>query len=593
MKKFLTSFLGTMAGIWLSLFILVFGFCIVLIMASAKGASGKIGRHSVLHIDLSGMITDRPDVPSLREFISGDNEVSMGLNDMVAAIAIAAEDVNIDGIYIECNGSQAGVAQRMAIVTALNKFRSVAPEKWIYAYSDMYEQGDYYIASVADSVFLNPVGQVDIHGLSAAELYFKELLQKIGVEAQVVKVGTYKSAVEPFLLDSISRPAREQKELYLSNMWEHIAGSIAAARGVTVDDVNAWADSFVFADEAEEYVEKHIVDRLVYDHEMTGILKGLTGTKSVNLVSVTDYVKSQPVEKIASVYSGNPSSKHNVKIAVLYATGDITVSDKDGIASDRLVPEIMGLIDKKDIDGLVMRVNSGGGSAFASEQIWEALEQFKAVTGKPFYVSMGDYAASGGYYISCGADKIYAEPVTLTGSIGIFGIIPNVEKLLNDKLGIHVSTVSTNPRGEAPVLFKKMTPRQAAAMQLYVDHGYELFTRRCAEGRGMSQDSIKLIAEGRVWDGDEALKIGLVDELGGLDLAVADMAGSLGSENATIVEYPNQEPNIWSVFLSAGSDMEASALREELGPLYQSFKALKTALEQDALQCRMEMIMIQ
>ncbi len=592
MKKFLSSFLGTMAGIWLSLFILAFGF-FILLLAVGLSSTGKVEQHSILHIELSGEIMDRPEVPTFSELVSGNGTTTQGLNDIVAAILIAAEDKNIDGIFIECNGSVAGPAQRQAIVTALNKFRTIAPEKWIYAYSDMYEQGDYYIASVADDLYLNPVGQVDIHGLSAVNLYFKELLNKVGVEAQVVKVGTYKSAVEPFLLDSISRPAREQQELYLSNIWNNVAGTIAAAREVTVDDVNEWANSFVFADSAEFYIEKHIVDDLVYRHEMMDILKEESESKTLKLVSVTDYLNTQPVSEKASIYAGNRSGKNSVKIAVLYATGDITVSDKGGIASERLVPEIMELIDKKDIDGLVMRVNSGGGSAFASEQIWEALEEFKSVTGKPYYVSMGDYAASGGYYISCGADKIYAEPVTLTGSIGIFGIIPDAEKLLNDKLGVHVSTVSTNPLGESPTLFKKMTPRQAAAMQQYVDRGYELFTRRCATGRGISQDSIKKIAEGRVWDGTEALRIGLVDKLGGLDLAVADMAKSLQSENVVIVELPKQEHDFWSLVMEAGADMKASAVRDELGPLYPSFKALKCALEQDALQCRMEMVTIQ
>lgn len=593
MKKFLITFLATMAAIWLSLMIAFFGFFIVVTMAVASSSNGEgaaVGKKSILHLDLSGEITDRPAIPTFQDVISGNDTESTGLNDVTGSIILAAKDDNIEGIFIECNGSSAGVAQRQAIVKALKKFKDVAPEKWIYAYSDMYTQGDYLIASAADSVFLNPIGQIDIHGLSSTGLYFKDLLQKIGVEAQVVKVGTYKSAVEPYLLDSISKPAREQQELYLKNIWGDLAATIAEARGVTVEDVNNWANGFTFAYETEQYVKDHIVDRLVYRHEMDDILAKLTDKKSPKLVSVKDYRNASGADDFAAVYATNPKGKNKVNIAVLYATGDITVDGKEGIASDRLVPQIMDLIKEKDIDGLILRVNSGGGSAFASEQIWEALGQFKKVTGKPFYVSMGDVAASGGYYISCGADRIYAEPVTLTGSIGIFGIIPNAQKLLNDKLGINTSTVSTNPLGESPTLFKRMTPRQASAMQLYVDRGYELFTRRCAEGRGVPVDSIKKIAEGRVWDGLEAKRIGLVDELGGLDRAIADMGMELQSENVKVKEYPVLEPDVWSMIFEAGADMKARAVKEELGVFYPWYKAVNTALEQDPLQCRMEFI---
>ncbi|MDE5785099.1 MAG: signal peptide peptidase SppA, partial [Duncaniella sp.] len=454
--------------------------------------------------------------------------------------------------------------------------------------SDSYSQGDYLIASVADSIFLNPIGQIDMHGLSATGLYFRQLLANLGIQIQVVKVGTYKSAVEPFLLDSISAPAREQQQLYLNNIWSQLTDAIATGRGVEPQEVNAWASSFIFAEDPAYYVEHKIVDRLVYEHEMNDILAESTGADKPKLVSISDYIKAPNVKGLDKVYSINPESKSRATIGILYAEGDITVDGKGGIASARIVPEIEDLIDNDDIDGLILRVNSGGGSAFASEQIWEALERFKAETGKPFYVSMGDVAASGGYYISCGADKIYAEPVTLTGSIGIFGILPNASKLLNDKIGVHTSTVSTNPASDMLVPYKPLTKVQYDAMQRYVDRGYELFVSRCAAGRHTTPDSIKAIAEGRVWDGTEAHRINLVDVLGGLETAIADMARQLDAEAVTIESYPKLEPDIWAMIINASGDLSNSMMREQLGFFYPHFRAFTQAIDTDPLQCRMQ-----
>ncbi|MCM1520801.1 MAG: signal peptide peptidase SppA [Lachnoclostridium sp.] len=596
MKRFLISFLGTMAGIWLSILLLFVGFFIVIVAAVASSSStknsGSIGKNTVLHLQMSGEITDRPSTPDLQQIITGDDSNSQGLNDITGAILLAARDKNVDGIFIDCAGASAGVASLQAIVTALDQFKAIAPEKWIYAYADSYSQSDYLVASAADSIFLNPIGEVDIHGLASIGMYFKDLMEKVGVQAQVVKVGTYKSAVEPFLLDSISKPAREQQQLYLSNIWSTLTEIIAAGREVTAEDVNSWADDMLISLDQQTYIEKRIVDSLVYRHDMEQILARKVGKKEANLVNIADYCNASNIGKIDRIYSSEPSGKSEATIAVLYATGDITTDGKEGIVSEKLVPEIFDLIDNDDIDGLIMRVNSGGGSAFASEQIWHALEQFKEKTGKPFYVSMADYAASGGYYISCGADKIFAEPTTLTGSIGIFGIMPNAEKLLNDKLGIHTSTVATNPGSVMLTPYKALTPAQYAAMQKYVDRGYELFTSRCAEGRGIEQDSIKKIAEGRVWDGREALRIGLVDELGGLDKAIAAMAEQLNARNTTIEEYPVLKPDFWSILLETGNQLQTRNLRDRLGPLYPAFKAASEALENDPLQCRMDYVII-
>ena len=577
MKKFFIAFLGSLAGIWFSLFIAFVGFTIIIAAAAASSIGSKtvseIKNNSYLNISMSGAINERPGMVKPIEVLQGIDKELLGLNEIVGAIRSAATDDCISGIFIDCKGSSAGLAQRQAILEALKEFKGTAPEKWIYAYADAYTQGDYYVASVADSLFLNPIGMADIHGLSSTNLYFKNLLDKMGVEMQVVKVGTYKSAVEPFLLDKMSEPAREQQELYLNNMWKYVAGEIAESRGVTVADVNAWADSLVFTTSAENLVKLKVVDRLLYRHEMDEKLEKLTNVDSVDdlpAVGVSDYCSARDIYK--------KGKGKGAKIGVLYATGDITDEEGDGIVASKLVPEILNLADEDNLDGLVLCVNSGGGSAFASEQIWEALQQWKKITGKPLYVSMSDYAASGGYYISCGADRIYAQPTTLTGSIGIFGMIPNAHGLIADKLGVNTSTVSTNPRAVPISIMDPMTPAQRSAMQAYVEQGYELFTRRCAEGRGMSQDSIKAIAEGRVWDGAEALRIGLVDELGGLDKAIAGMAKKLNVETWKVIEYPVLEPKWYDIVLKAGVDFKASLVDEELGemkPLYETLRQVK------------------
>lgn len=588
MKKFFISFLATLAGIWFSLLLAFIGFIIV-ISAAVATSVGKptvdIKKHSILKVDLSGSILDTQPKLDIMSVMRGEEKGAQILSDITGSIAAAASDDRIDGIVISSNGAMAGLAQRSAIVEALRKFKENAPAKWIYAYGDMYTQGDYYVASVADSIFINPIGQIDVHGLSATTMFFHQLLEKVGVEVQVVKVGTYKSAVEPFILDKMSEPSREQQQLYLGNMWQTVASSIADARGVTVDTVNSWADNFVFTRPTEEYISMKMADRLVYNHEFEQKLADITDcekAKDLRYVNTADYAKTAELNKI-----GNGKG---ADIAILYACGDITDNSGDGIVASDFVPQILDLAENDDIDALIMYVNSPGGSAFASEQIWEALEQFKKISGKPFYVSMADYAASGGYYISCGADKIFAQPVTLTGSIGIFGMIPNAKRLMNEKLGINTGTVQTNANGNFPSIMEPMTPAEASAMQAYVERGYDLFTRRCAEGRGMSQDSIKMIGEGRVWDGREALKLGLVDELGSLDAAIADMAKRLNVESYTVSVYPDQKQKWYAPLLEAGSDLKASIVRDELGEMASLYDTLQKVKGMSTLQCRMDFV---
>lgn len=530
LKRFFISMLGTMAGLWLS--IIIFGFVLVvgLVASLAKAMGSEVEStptEGLLHLNLTGDIPERPADFNIYDVLNGTDIASESVSDIVSAIRLAANDKKIKGIYIECNGSAMGAASRYEVVEALKEFKKSG--KKIYAYADSYEQGDYYIASLADNVFLNPVGSVNVHGIGVQTVFFTGLLEKAGVEVQVVKVGSFKSAVEPFIRKEMSEPSRLQTSIFVNQMWDCVSSQIADARKVDGAQVDMWADSLSFTWAPEQYVDRKMVSELKYRTEVEDYIRdrmGLDKDKKLPLITPSTYMSSK-----SSKASGK---KH---IAVLYAVGDIVDSGTEGIVDDLLVPQIGQLAEDKDVVGLVLRVNSGGGSAFASEQIWQALEKFKE-TDKPFYVSMGDYAASGGYYISCGADCIFADPTTLTGSIGIFGMIPNAHGLLTDKLGLAFETVATSPNANFPSLTEPATERQMAALQAHVERGYDTFTSRVAAGRHIPVDSVKAIGGGRVWAGTSALDIGLVDELGTLHDAVAAMAKELDIDADKYVCYP-------------------------------------------------------
>lgn len=583
MKQFFIYVLATIAGIWITILISILGSFLMLIMMIAAGSgssSPEISKHSILHINLDGSIEERAQGKSLIDELQGIQNNSIPLNDLIKSIRHAATDSKIDGIYLECNGGSAGTATLAYVAEELAKFKESG--KWIVAYGDAYSQGNYYLASVADSLWLNPIGNIDIHGLGGSTPYFKGLLDKLGVEAQVIKVGTYKSAVEPYIMTGPSEANIQQIKAYINPIWDYIKDGIATGRNVDSETVNQWADSIIATQNPATFASRNVVSSLLYRHEAEDWMKTATETdsdESLNLVSPTTYAASIKDKK-----------SYN-KIAVLYAVGDIVDTGNSGIVGAKMAPMILDLAEDDDIDALVLRVNSGGGSAFASEQIWEALEQFKA-KGKPFYVSMGDVAASGGYYISCGADKIYCQPVTLTGSIGIFGIIPCVKGLLTDKLGVNVSTISTNPNANLS-LAEPMTEIQRAAMQRQIDRGYETFVGRCAEGRNLSVDSIKAIAEGRVWDGMAAKRIGLVDELGTLNDCIEALALEQGYDKYQIVEYPDPKGEWWEEILMASGNVKESILNEELGEARQLYNAIKKATQLERIQCRMEPIVIE
>lgn len=587
MKRFITAMLGSLAGIWLSVMLLTILFFLSIIVFAIAGrtsdSTAKLTDNSILYIDLSGTIEERAPELDLFSELYGASAKIIPLNDILNSLKSAQNDNRIKGLYINCDGATSGIATSEEIHNAIIEFQKSG--KWVYAYADTYTQNNYYIVSSANFLDLNPMGSVDIKGLSATTVFFKNLLDKIGVEMQVIKVGTYKSAVEPFILTEMSEASRLQQEHYMGNIWQTISNGIAEARNVTIEDVNCWADSITITQPAKYYIEHNIVDRLSYRHETEKSIAELCGVEKyndVNLITPTDYCK------IVNVLNTDNS---NNKIAILYAVGDIVDQGDEGIVGRTMAPQILELAEDDDIQALVLRVNSGGGSAFASEQIWEALEQFKA-KGKKFYVSMGHLAASGGYYISCGADRIYADETTLTGSIGIFGLIPCIKDLLTDNLGITQGCVSTNSNSDFISLTEPMTTSQRNKMQQMINNGYETFVRRCAEGRGMSVDLIKAIAEGRVWDGKSALDLGLIDKIGGIDMAIADLSSELGFDDYAIVEYPSEMDDFIKKLLNP-ENISEQIISEKLGNAYIYYNAVNKIKTMEKMQCRMEKIIIE
>lgn len=583
LKRFFISMLGTIAGLWIAITIFVIG--AVAIIAAAIGSNSKsteVENKSILYLNLSGDITERIEEQNFVDFVRDFESHGQSLEQILTSIRLAASDRKISGIYINAEGSGMGVASRQELIEALQQFKESG--KWIYAYADNYAQGDYLVASVANKIFLNPVGNVDIHGVGMQTPFFTGLLDKLGVKVQVVKVGTYKSAVEPFILTSMSEAARRQNQVYVDSIWNFYANTIAENREVAPSTVSAWADSLTFAWTAEHVAASNIVTETRYRREVEDLLRSLTDVDDdddLRLVTPEAYLEANE-KKFKS-----PSDEH---IAVLYAVGDIVESGEGGIVGSTMVPQIIKLADDDNVAALVLRVNSGGGSAFASEQIWEALEYFKT-TGKPFYVSMGDYAASGGYYISCGADRIFADETTLTGSIGVFGMIPDLSGLVTGKLGITFSTVASSPNATFMSLTQPMTPGQLYAMQSYVEDTYDKFTTRVADGRHMSVDSVKTIAEGRVWIGSSALELGLVDELGSLDATVKAIAEEIGLEEDAWVAYPKVKTDFIERLLDQTSQLKAQGIT--LDPeMVKYLVAAKRITELEPVQARMPEIVI-
>lgn len=588
MKKFVLIVCGSFVGVWIALtvfFFTTFLFSFALIgMSSSTTGTATVAKHSILYLDLSGVIDERGgnDDMDMMAMLQGTQVKTEGLNTLVAAIKRAKVDKNVDGIYIECGGVGAAPATLMTLRRALSDFKS--SNKFVYAYAhEGYAQSDYYVASVADSMFLNPVGAVDVHGLASASIYPKKLLDKVGVEMQVIRVGTFKSAVEPYMVEEMSDANRMQQEVYLGNIWKSMAQSMAQSRDIDSTAFNDLCNGVTVCLKGDSLVKHKLVDRLCYAHEVEQRLKDLT---QLNKDDEINFVTPQ---QLAQNLEGE---KDGDKIAVLYAVGEIdgatsAMGGDEGIDSEEIVETVRDLIDDDDVKALVLRVNSPGGSAFGSEQMWKALDDFKK-SGKPFVVSMGDYAASGGYYISCGADRIFAEPTTITGSIGIFGVIPCTQDLMENKLGINTFVVKTNDNADLGVTTKRLTPVQQAALQNMINVGYDLFTKRCADGRHVTQDSIKVIAEGRVWDAMSAQQIGLVDQLGDLDAAIKWAAAQAKIKDYKTQNYPAPVSQFEKLFGDYMTQQYEARLKGDMGMLYDYHKQLTRIMGRDHVLCIME-----
>lgn len=472
----------------------------------------------------AGLMKSMPSVP----FVGNQNVETVGLDDILSNIRLAKNDDKILGIWLDGAELETAPANAKAIRDALLDFKQSG--KWVIASAKSYGQTNYYIVSVADRICLDPTGAVDWNGLSATKMYFTRVMEKIGVEMQILKVGTFKSAVEPYFRTSMSDADRLQTEQYLSGIWNEYKSAVSAARHIDEAQLDALADRVMGLQSAEENLAAGLVDTIVYAQDMDSLLRVYAGTKDYHTLTTG---------KLAQVK--RPASKAKDKVAVLYLEGEITDESGDGIVGKDVVKTLKKIRKQDDIKALVLRVNSPGGSANASEDIWHAIQNIKA-DSIPVVVSMGDYAASGGYYISCGADYIFAEPTTLTGSIGIFGTIPNVSKLRN-KVGLDIDGVRTNKHSDmgTNMIYKGMNAEEHALMQTMIERGYDLFTSRCAAGRHVEQSYIKSIGEGRVWLGTKGVEIGIVDQLGNIDDAIAKAVELAGLENYKLVYYPEKQ----------------------------------------------------
>ena len=451
---------------------------------------------------------------------------TVGLDDILSNIRLAKNDERILGIWLDGGQLNMAPASAKAIRDALLDFKTSG--KWIIASAKNYGETNYYVASVADRICMDPTGAVGWYGLVAQKMYYTRVMEKLGIEMQILKVGTFKSAVEPYFRTSMSDADRQQTKEFLDGIWAEYKSAVGASRHLTEAQLDALADRYMPLQSAQEQVKAGLVDTIIYQQDIDSLLRVYTGTK--------DY-KTLTTNKLAQVK--RPESKAKDKVAVVYLEGAITEEDGDGIVAKDVIKTLKKIRKDDDVKAVVLRVNSPGGSADASEQIWHAIQNIKA-DSIPVVVSMGDYAASGGYYISCGADFIYAEPTTLTGSIGIFGTIPNVSKL-REKIGLDIDEYGTNKHStlEWNMIYKGMNPEERQIMQSMIERGYDLFTSRCAEGRHVSQDYIKSIGEGRVWLGNKGKEIGIVDEMGNIDDAIAKAVEMAGLEFYTLAYYPD------------------------------------------------------
>lgn len=584
MKDFLKFTLATVTGIVLSSIVLFIISMVTLFgIMSASDTETVVKNNSVMVLDLNGVLVERTQENPM-DFLSQmfvDNTNTYGLDDILSSIKKAKENENIKGIYLQVSSLATSYASLQEIRNALLDFKESG--KFVVAYGDSYTQGLYYLASVADKVMMNPMGMIEWRGIASTPLFYKDLLKKVGIEMQVFKVGTYKSAVEPFISTEMSAANREQVTAFINSIWGQVTEGVSASRNLPVDSLNAYADRMLMFYPAEESVKCRLADTLIYRNDVRAYLKekvGIDEDDNLPVLGLTDMV---------NVQKNVPKDKSGNTVAVYYASGEITdfagsAASDEGIVGSKVIRDLRKLKDNDDVKAVVLRVNSPGGSAFASEQIWHAVKELKAK--KPVIVSMGDYAASGGYYISCIADTIVAEPTTLTGSIGIFGMVPNVKEL-TEKVGLTFDVVKTNKHSDFGNIMRPFNEGEKTLMQMMIAKGYDTFVTRCADGRGMTKEAIERIAEGRVWTGEEAKELGLVDVLGGIDKALEIAVAKAGVENYTVVAYPEKQDFLSSLLESSPTNyVESQLLKSKLGEYYQQFGLLKNLKEQSMIQAR-------
>ena len=576
--KFLRNLAASILGVFIAIGIFFFVFLLIGAMFDTSGVTVK--SNSVLELNLEQSIVDDYNVEDPLEELFGNGDKIMSLHKIVAALKNAESDARIKGISIRISKVTAGLAQTQSIRDALVAFKKSG--KFITAYADYYGQSNYYLSSVADSLYVNPVGAVDLKGLATELLFFKDFQEKYGMKFEIIRHGKYKSAVEPFIASEISDANREQLTALLQSVWKEFKEDIATSRNLTPADIDRIADGLL-GRSAKLALANNLVDNVIYLDEYDSLLKkelGIKGNKKINTISLTDYIKSG---------KGKIKSEAKDRIAVVYAQGEIKYGkgDETYIGQESMVKALRKAVKDKNVKAIVLRVNSPGGSSIASELIWRELELTKKE--KPLVVSMGNYAASGGYYIACNAQKIFAEPTTITGSIGVFGMVPNFSEF-SKNIGINAEQITTNKNSLPYSVFEPITEDFYAMTKEGVVEVYELFVKRVATGRNMSTEQVKAIAQGRVWTGAQALNNGLVDELGTLDDAVNYAAELANISTYKVKNYPKYKKDIASTFENKPFmkvNVE-STIQKEIGTEnYKMYKQMKELSELKGIQARL------
>lgn len=581
MKEFFKYVLATIVGfICVTAFMGIMSLIMFFSIMATSDTQPTVSDGSVLRIELNGTVSERVTENPFAELMGNKALASQGLDDLLKAIKVAKTNDKIKGIYLEGGLLSADFASLEELRKALVDFKQ--SKKFVVAYADQYTQGSYYLASAADKVWLNPSGMLDWHGIASQPIFFTDLMKKVGVKMQVFKVGTFKSAVEPYILTEMSEPNRQQVQSFIGDIWQHFCQDVSASRKISTDSLNAFADRYVTFAEAGDYVRLKMVDELTYIDQVRTKLQKLSQQDKVNFISPAELAKLDV-----------PASSSN-DIAIYYAEGNIVDvstqsplnSTQSEIVGSKVVSDLDKLAKDESVKAVVLRINSGGGSAYASEQMWRAVQQLKAK--KPVVVSMSGMAASGGYYLSCGADYIVADKTTLTGSIGIFGMVPDASELLTDKLGLHFDVVKTNVSSDFGAMGRGFNAAESAAMQNYVNRGYRLFLKRVADGRKMTPEQVDKIAQGRVWTGNQALKIKLVDKLGTLNDAVAEAAKRAKLQDYAICTFPAKTPWLEQLMNETTQrDYLEEKLQTALGVYYEPLRFVSTYDKHNVLQARM------